>query len=79
MLPGDYIALRLTSELCTTDTGLSEGVFWDFIEGKPSQKLLNHYGFDSDLLAPVSPVFSIQGKVTTEVSALTGIPAGTPV
>jgi xylulokinase len=44
-----------------------------------TQKLLNHYGFDSDLLAPVSPVFSIQGKVTPEVSALTGIPAGTPV
>ncbi|MFZ9982735.1 MAG: xylulokinase, partial [Cyclobacteriaceae bacterium] len=79
MLPGDYIALRLTAELCTTDTGLSEGVFWDFIEGKPSQKLLSHYGFDSDLLAPVSPVFSIQGKVTAEVSQLTGIPAGTPV
>jgi len=34
MLPGDYLALRLTGEATTTVTGLSEGVFWDFKDNK---------------------------------------------
>ena len=32
MLPGDYIAMRLTGEVNTTVAGLSEGIFWDFRE-----------------------------------------------
>lgn len=79
MLPGDYIAWKLTGEMCTTDTGLSEGIFWDFVKGKPSENVLNHFGFDPNILAPIRPVFSIQGKITSMVSGLTGIPAGTPV
>lgn len=79
MLPGDYIAWKLTGEICTTDTGLSEGIFWDFVQGKPSDKVLNHFGFDSNILAPVQSVFSVQGKITASVQDMTGIPAGTPV
>ena len=30
MLPGDYIALRMTDEVHTTVSGLSEGILWDF-------------------------------------------------
>ena len=30
MLPGDYIAMKLTGEVTTTIEGLSEGIFWDF-------------------------------------------------
>ena len=79
MLPGDFIAWKLTGELCTTDTGLSEGIFWDFAQGKPSEKILNYFGFNPDLLAPVSPVFSVQGKITPTTAALLGLPNGTPV
>ena len=40
MLPGDYIAMRLTGTVCTTVSGLSEGIFWDFRENKVSDRLL---------------------------------------
>ena len=44
MLPGDYVAMRLTGSVCTTAGGLSEGIFWDFKEGRPSERLLDHFG-----------------------------------
>ena len=47
MLPGDYIALRLTGELSTSFTGLSEGIFWDFAKDRVSEELMNYYGFSS--------------------------------
>ena len=45
MLPGDYIAMKLSGEICTTVSGLSEGMLWDFAEGTPAQMLLDHYGW----------------------------------
>jgi xylulokinase len=79
MLPGDYIAMRLTGETATTMTGLSEGILWDFIEGKPSSELINHFGFSNALFPDLVPVFGLQGQVTRHASRVTMIPAGTPV
>jgi len=79
MLPGDYIAYRLTGEICTTEPGLSEGVFWDFKRNRISLELLEHYGIDSSLLAEIKPVFGIQGYVTQQAAADLGINAGIPV
>ncbi len=63
MLPGDYIALKLTGEALTTNTGLSEGIFWDFPAQSISQKLTDYFGFDSKLICPRVDVFSNQGKL----------------
>lgn len=79
MLPGDYIALKLTGEICTTDTGLSEGVFWDYQSKSVSQKLLDHYGIDKNVVSPLKPVFSVQGEVTKEAASELGISAGSKV
>ena len=79
MLPGDYIAMRLTGEICTTVSGLSEGMFWDFQENRPAQFLLDYYGIDSSLLADIRPTFSEQGRVTAAAAADLGLKAGTPV
>lgn len=79
MLPGDYIAMRLTGEICTTVSGLSEGMFWDFKENKVADFLLNYYGIDASLLADIRPTFAEQGKVTEKVAAELGLKAGTPV
>lgn len=79
MLPGDYIAMRLTGEICTTVSGLSEGMFWDFKENKVADFLLNYYDLDASLLADVRPTFSEQGKLTEKVAAELGLKAGTPV
>ena len=79
MLPGDYIAMRLTGEAATTLSGLSEGIFWDFVENQPSQRLLDCFGFDTSVLSPLVPTFGEQGKVTVAAARELGLAAGTPV
>lgn len=79
MLPGDYIAMRLTGSARTTVSGLSEGILWDFKAGTPAYKLLEHYHIDSSVLCEVVPTFGVQGYVTDEAATLLGIPAGIPV
>ncbi|MBT1696845.1 carbohydrate kinase [Fulvivirgaceae bacterium PWU4] len=79
MLPGDYIAMRLTGEIVTTDTGLSEGVFWDYPSRSVSGKLLEHYGFDPALVPVIKPVFSVQGEVKKDAAVELGLKAGTRV
>lgn len=79
MLPGDYIAMKLTGEVNTTIAGLSEGMIWDFKTNSPSKDLFDHYGFDLDLIPEVKPVFSEQGRVTAEAAALLGLKAGIPI
>ena len=79
MLPGDYIAMRLTGSVCTTVSGLSEGIFWDFQKNAPCQELLDTFGFDASVLAPVKPTFGIQGTLTREAAEALGLAEGTPV
>ncbi len=79
MLPGDFIAMKLTGEIYTTVSGLSEGVFWDFQENQPADFLLNYYGIDASLLADVCPTFGEQGKVSSKIAKELGLAEGTPV
>ncbi|MBQ3872299.1 MAG: carbohydrate kinase [Bacteroidales bacterium] len=79
MLPGDYVAMRLTGSVCSTVSGLSEGIFWDFQADKPSAELLNYFGFDASVLPQVKPTFGIQGTLTKEAAGMLGLKEGTPV
>ena len=79
MLPGDYIAAKLTGNIVTTVSGLSEGIFWDYPSAGLAKDLLNQYGIDPALLADIVPTFGEQGKISSEAGALLGIKAGTPV
>ena len=79
MLPGDYIAMKLTGEVCTTISGLSEGMMWDFSENAPAQILLDYYGIDRSLIAEIRPTFSEQGRVTAAAAAELGLAEGIPV
>ncbi len=79
MLPGDWLTMKLTGEASTTTSGLSEGMFWDFQNEEPAGFLLEHFGFDSDLLARRVPTFGIQGMLTDDAAADFGLKAGTPV
>lgn len=79
MLPGDYIAYRLTGEIGTTVSGLSEGILWDYRKGDIARELLDHYGISADKLPPVLPQFGEQGRVTEKAASLLGLKAGTPV
>jgi len=79
MLPGDYIAMKLTGEICTTISGLSEGMLWDFSEGKPAKMLLDYYGIDEALLPEIRPTFAEQGRVSAAAAAELGLAEGIPV
>ncbi len=79
LLPGDYIAFRLTGELGTTISGLSEGIFWDFRSSGISSDLMDHYGLDQGLIPKLVPTFGIQGEVNSAIARETGLPAGIPV
>ena len=79
MLPGDYIAMKLTGNVCTTVSGLSEGMFWDFKENKLADMLLDYYGIDASLMADIVPTFGEQGFVTKSAAQELGLAEGTPV
>ena len=79
MLPGDYIAMRLSGTPNTTVSGLSEGMFWDFKDKQVAQFLLDYYGFDRQLIADIVPTFSVQSTVSAAAAEEMGLKAGTPI
>lgn len=79
LLPGDYIALRLTGNAATTLSGLSEGIFWDFKENCVSQPLMSYFGFDNAILPHLVPTMGEQGYVTARAAHELGLQEGTPV
>ena len=79
MLPGDYIAMRLSGDINTTISGLSEGMFWDFKEKAPAQFLLDEFGFSKDLIADIVPTFSVQATVSKAAAEELGLKEGTPI
>lgn len=79
MLPGDYLAMKLSGKANTTISGLSEGIFWDFKERKVSEPLLNTFGINKDVIADIVPTFGIQSNVSAEAAAETGLAEGTPI
>ena len=79
MLPGDYIAMRLSGEICTTVSGLSEGMFWDFKQNRVADFLLDYYGLDASLIADIKPTFAEQGRVSAASARELGLTEGTPI
>lgn len=79
MLPGDYVAMRLTGEIKTTPSGLSEAILWDYPNQKIADLVLNHYQISPDLFPEITPVFSVQGALTSEAASELGLAQGTPV
>ena len=79
MLPGDYIAMKLSGEVKTTISGLSEGMLWDFKTKKPAKFLLDYFGFDENMLADVVPTFAIQSVASKEAAVELGLKEGTPI
>ena len=79
MLPGDYIAMKLTGDITTTVSGLSEGIFWDFKNNCVSEDILRYFGFSPSIIPAILPTFSEQGKVTAAAATELGLAEGTPV
>ncbi len=79
MLPGDYIAMRLSGVANTTVSGLSEGMFWDFKENSVAGFLLDYYGIPASFIPDIVPTFSVQSSVCEAAAQELGLKAGTPI
>lgn len=73
MLPGDYISMRLTGEINTNISSLSEGILWNFDKQHLSDTLLDFYGIDRALVPHVQPVFSNYGTLQPAIAADLGL------
>jgi xylulokinase len=79
MLPGDFAAMKLTGEITTTSSALSEGIFWDFQEDELSKDVMNCFGFDEKIIPEVKPLFSSHGSLLSEVANELSLNPGIPV
>ncbi|RYE34478.1 MAG: carbohydrate kinase, partial [Sphingobacteriaceae bacterium] len=79
MLPGDFIAMKLTGEITTSVSALSEGIFYDFINQNISEDIINYFGFDKAIFPQVKPVFAVHGEVKAEVAQNLGLKKSIPV
>lgn len=79
MLPGDYVAMRMTGKPATTASGLSEGIAWDFKAEAPARFLFSYFGFDVEMIPEIVPTFGVQGVLKAEIAAGLGLAADTPV
>lgn len=79
MLPGDYIAMKLSGDAVMTIEGLSEGMFWDFKNKCLSEDVLNYYGIPKSFFPEIKPIFGVQGEVSDGAAKELGLKEGTPI
>lgn len=79
MLPGDFIAMKLTGAITTSISALSEGVFWDFKAQQISTDVCGYFGFDTNIIPAVQEVFSNHGGIKNDIAAQLSLRAGIPV
>lgn len=79
MLPGDYIIMKMTGDIRTTISGLSEGILWDFKDNTLAYNLLEHYQIDASLIPTICPTFGEQGLLSEEAAQVLHLQAGTPI
>lgn len=79
MLPGDYIAMKLSGDISVTIEGLSEGMFWDFQTKDLSEDVLNYYGIPKSFIPEIKPIFGYQSEVSATAAKELGLKEGTPI
>ncbi|MEO5893765.1 MAG: FGGY family carbohydrate kinase [Ferruginibacter sp.] len=79
MLPGDFIAMKLTGQVTTSISALSEGIFWDFKEHGLSKDIFEYFGFDTSLIPDLKDVFTEHGTITSAIAQQLSLPEGIPV
>ncbi|WP_256012034.1 xylulokinase [Desertivirga xinjiangensis] len=79
MLPGDFIAMMLSGSITTSESALSEGVFWDFKNDELSRDVIEYFGFNNALFPEIHELFSIHGTLKAEVASELSLRAGIPI
>lgn len=79
MLPGDFIGMKMTGRICTTHSGLSEGIMWNFKKNALADEILNTFEIDNDLIPETLTCFGDHGSLTAEAAEQLGLMEGTQV
>ena len=79
MLPGDFIAMKLTGTITTSASALSEGVFWDFKNNELSKDVMGHYEFHNSIIPEIKDVFTEHGQITEVIANHLSLKVGIPV
>ncbi len=76
MLPGDYIAMRLTGRVATTPGGLSEAVLWDYGKNDLASLVLDYFSIAPGLIPDLLPNVSNQGLLSNRAAEELGLRPG---
>jgi xylulokinase len=68
MLPGDFIAMKLTGDITTSISALSEGIFWDFQQQQLSEDVFNYFGLSKTVIPGIKEVFAVHGTIKNDVA-----------
>lgn len=79
MLPGDFIAMKLTGAITTSVSSLSEGIFWNFKENSLSKDVLHYFGFDESIIPNIQNVFSAHGLLKDDIAEQLSLQKNIPV
>ena len=79
LTPKDFINLRLTGVTATDWSEASASFMADWRTGSWSEEMVTALGLDRRLLPPIRSPSDVIGRVTPDVAAATGLPAGIPV
>ena len=79
MLPGDFISMKLTGQITTSISALSEGIFWDFKNQQLSDDVFNYFGYDKALIPELKDVFTPHGTIGDAIAEKLGLKQGIPV
>lgn len=79
MLPGDYIAAKLSGIPQISTSGLSEAALWDFSKGKLATEVLDKMGLSEDFIPEIVPSFGDQATVSAEIANELGLDPNTKI
>ncbi|MEN6384384.1 MAG: FGGY family carbohydrate kinase [Phycisphaerales bacterium] len=79
ILPGDYLAMKMTDRIMTTRSGLSEGILWDFKNKRLADDVMNAFGFNSSIIPEIADTFGIFGELTGQAADELGLKKDTVV
>ncbi|MCF4101105.1 carbohydrate kinase [Gillisia sp. M10.2A] len=79
MLPGDFIAAKLSGVAQISISGLSEAALWNFKKGALAIEVLNEMGIKEELIPEIVPNFDHQASINKEVAEELGLNPSTKI
>jgi len=79
MLPGDFIASRLSGIAQISTSGLSEAALWNFREGRLATEILEAMGIPETIIPEIVPSFGNQATVHADIANELGLDPNTKI